>query len=148
MWRSPTRKRARKRVVAALLVGAACAHAHSQADALHLLIPAGPGGGLDGTARALGQVLRSEGRNDRVSYQNMTGGGGGRAMSYFIETAARQHDSLIVNSTPLLIRSLQGLFPHSHHDLTPIAALIDELCVGSLCVALFRRAPPGQSSGQ
>lgn len=94
MWRSPTRKRARtsprKRVVAALLVGAACGHghAHGQADSLHLLIPEGPGGGLDGTAPALGQVLRSEGLIDRVSYQNMTGGGGGRAMSYFIETAA------------------------------------------------------------
>ena len=115
-----------KRVLAALLVGAACWHAATQADELHLLIPAGPGGGLDGTARAVGQVLRSEGLVDRVSYENMTGGGGGRAMSYFIETAARQHDSLIVNSTPLVIRSLQGLFPHSHHDLTPIAALIGD----------------------
>ena len=47
-------------------------------------------------------------------------------MSHFIETAARQHSSLIVNSTPLVIRSLQGLFPHSHHDLTPIAALIGD----------------------
>jgi putative tricarboxylic transport membrane protein len=81
---------------------------------------------LDGTARAVGQVLRSEGLIERVSYENMTGGGGGRAMSHFIETAARQHDSLIVNSTPLLIRSLQGLFPHGHHDLTPIAALIGD----------------------
>jgi len=92
MWRSPTRKRARKSarkgVVAALLVGAACGHASAQADSPHLLIPAGPGGGLDGTARAVGQVLRSEGLIDRVSYQNTTGGGGGRAMSYFIETAA------------------------------------------------------------
>ncbi len=78
MWRSPTRKSARmsarKRVVAVLLVGAACCHAHSQANSLHLLIPAGPGGGLDGTARALGQGLRSEGLIDRVSYQNMTRG--------------------------------------------------------------------------
>ncbi len=115
-----------KRVLVALFVAAACWHAPTQADDLHLLIPAGPGGGLDGTARAVGQVLRSEGLVDRVSYQNMTGGGGGRAMSYFIETAARQHHSLIVNSTPLVIRSLQGLFPHNHHDLTPIAALIGD----------------------
>lgn len=103
-----------------------CLGATVAADELHLLIPAGPGGGLDGTARALGEALRGEGLVDRVSYENMTGGGGGRAMSHFIATAAHQQDSLIVNSTPLVIRSLKGLFPHSFRDLTPVALLIGD----------------------
>jgi putative tricarboxylic transport membrane protein len=106
-----------------LLLGAGTGTA---AERLHLLIPAGPGGGLDSTARAIGEALRSEGVRSPVSYENMTGGGGGRAMAHFIETADRQQDTLLINSTPLIIRSLQGLFPHDHHDLVPIAGLVGE----------------------
>jgi putative tricarboxylic transport membrane protein len=96
------------------------------AERLHLLIPAGPGGGLDSTARAIGEALRIEEVRSPVSYENMTGGGGGRAMAHFIETADRQQETLLINSTPLIIRSLQGLFPHDHHDLVPIAGLVGE----------------------
>jgi putative tricarboxylic transport membrane protein len=96
------------------------------AERLHLLIPAGPGGGLDSTARAIGEALRSAGIRSPVSYENMTGGGGGRAMAHFVETAERQQSTLLINSTPLIIRSLQGLFPHDHHDLMPIAGLVGE----------------------
>ena len=96
------------------------------ADRLHLLIPAGPGGGLDSTARALGEALMSADARSPVSYENMTGGGGGRAMAYFVETADRHSRTLLVNSTPLIIRSLQGLFPHDHHDVIPIAGLVGD----------------------
>ena len=109
-----------------LLVLLLSASATLAAERLHLLIPAGPGGGLDSTARAIGEALRSEGVRSPVSYENMTGGGGGRAMAHFIETADRQQDTLLINSTPLIIRSLQGLFPHDHHDLVPIAGLVGE----------------------
>lgn len=96
------------------------------AERLHLLIPAGPGGGLDSTARAIGEALRSADIRSPVSYENMTGGGGGRAMAHFVETADRQQSTLLINSTPLIIRSLQGLFPHDHHDLVSIAGLVGE----------------------
>ncbi len=95
-------------------------------ERLHLLIPAGPGGGLDTTARAIGEALRAAGVRSPVSYENMTGGGGGRAMAHFIETADRQTNTLLINSTPLIIRSLQGLFPHDHRDVVPIAGLVGE----------------------
>jgi len=98
-------------------------------EGVHFLIPAGPGGGLDSTARALGRVLTEENLAKPVSYENMSGGGGGRAMSHFIETAPRQKRTLLVNSTPLLVRSLQGLFPQSHRDLVAIAGLIAEASV-------------------
>lgn len=96
----------------------------SLAEHLHIVIPAGPGGGLDGTAREAGRVLRQLELIDRVSYENVSGGGGGRAMAYFIENAARFDAPLLVNSTPLVLRSLQGLFPFSFRDLTPVAALV------------------------
>ena len=91
---------------------------------LHFLIPAGAGGGWDGTARAVGRVLKETGIVDRVSFENLSGGGGGRAIAHFVETAARQSATLIVSSTPIVIRALQGLYPHSFRDLTPVAAVI------------------------
>ncbi len=94
------------------------------AERLHIVIPAGPGGGLDGTAREAGRVLRELELVDQISYENVSGGGGGRAMAYFIENAGRFDAPLLVNSTPLVLRSLQGLFPFSFRDLTPVAALV------------------------
>lgn len=93
-------------------------------ERLHIVIPAGPGGGLDATARAIGRALVSDQEVARVSYENRTGGGGGKAMAYFVESTDSLTDTLLVNSTPLLIRSLQGLFAHSYRDLTPLAGLI------------------------
>jgi putative tricarboxylic transport membrane protein len=99
------------------------------AERMHFVIPAGPGGGLDATARAIGQVLMAEKLVPRVSYENRSGGGGGKAMAYFVESGAVLEDTLLVNSTPLLVRSLQGLFPQSHRDLTPVAGLIADPAV-------------------
>lgn len=106
--------------------GIAAAAGAQDVERLHLLIPAGPGGGLDSTARAIGESLRTAGIRTPVSYENMTGGGGGRAMAHFVETADRQSQTLLINSTPLIIRSLQGLFSHDHHDVIPIAGLVGE----------------------
>jgi putative tricarboxylic transport membrane protein len=94
------------------------------AERLHLVIPAGPGGGLDATARALGNTLTDSQLLQGVSYENRTGGGGGKAMAYFVNSGASLDDTLLVNSAPLIVRSLQGLFPHSYRDLTPIGGLI------------------------
>ena len=94
------------------------------AERLHLVIPAGPGGGLDATARALGNTLTESQLLQGVSYENRTGGGGGKAMAYFVNSGASLDDTLLVNSAPLIVRSLQGLFPHSYRDLTPIGGLI------------------------
>jgi putative tricarboxylic transport membrane protein len=104
----------------------ACSGPVAAAERLHFLIPAGPGGGLDSTARALGAALQAAERRSPVSFENMTGGGGGRAMAHFVETANRQQSTLLVNSTPLIIRSLQGLFPHDHRDVIPVAGLVGE----------------------
>lgn len=93
-------------------------------DHVHFLIPAGPGGGWDGTARGIGEALVKGGLVANVSYENLSGGGGGRAIAKLIETAERQQDTLMVNSTPIVVRSLQRIFPQSFRDLTPIASVI------------------------
>ena len=97
------------------------------ADRLHVIIPAGPGGGLDGTAREAGRAMQVADLVESISFENISGGGGGRAMGQFIEMAERRSGSdlpLLINSAPLIVRSLQGLFPYSFRDLRPIAALV------------------------
>ena len=94
------------------------------AERLHIVIPAGPGGGLDGIAREVGRALVELDLVEQASFENVSGGGGGRAMAHFLDNAARFERPLLVNSTPLLVRSLQGLFPYSFRDLTPVAALV------------------------
>jgi putative tricarboxylic transport membrane protein len=93
-------------------------------DKIHFLIPGGAGGGWDMTARGTGDVLVKADIVDNVSFQNLSGGGGGKAIAHLIETAERQEDTLMVNSTPIVVRSLTGVFPQSFRDLTPVAAII------------------------
>ncbi len=91
---------------------------------VRFLIPAGPGGGWDGTARGVGEALTKSGIVTDISYENLSGGGGGRAIAKLIETAHRQQNTLLISSTPIVVRSLQGIFPQSFRDLQPIGAVI------------------------
>lgn len=96
----------------------------SDVKEIHFLIPGGAGGGWDGTARGVGKALLDSKLIEQASFENMSGGGGGKALNHLISTAARQEKTMLVNSTPIIIRSLTGVFPQSFRDLTPIASVI------------------------
>ncbi|MTI44739.1 putative tricarboxylic transport membrane protein [Roseibium hamelinense] len=95
-------------------------------ESIHFLIPGGAGGGWDGTARGTGEALTKAGLVGTASYENMSGGGGGKAIGYLIENAASNHGTLMVNSTPIVIRSLTGVFPQNFRDLTLVAGTIGD----------------------
>ena len=102
------------------------AYAAPVVDKVHFLIPGGAGGGWDGTARGTGEALTKSGLLGSATYENMSGGGGGKAIGHLIENAASNSDTIMVNSTPIIIRSLVGRFPHNFRDLTPIAGIIGD----------------------
>ena len=108
------------------LSGAAFADGHQVVESIHFLIPGGAGGGWDGTARGTGEALTGAGLVGTASYENMSGGGGGKAIGYLIENAESQYGTLMVNSTPIVIRSLTGVFPHNFRDLTLVAGTIGD----------------------
>ena len=113
--------------VAAMTLGTpALAGGHQVVDSIHFLIPGDAGGGWDGTARGTGEALTGAGLVGSASYENMSGGGGGKAIGYLIENAASNHGTLMVNSTPIVIRSLTGVFPQSFRDLTLVAGTIGD----------------------
>jgi len=62
----------------------------------------------------------------KASYENMSGGGGGKAIGYLIENAGSSEGTLMVNSTPIVIRSLVGRFPYNFRALTMIAGTIGD----------------------
>ena len=123
-------KLGRRALIAAVaafgLAGPAISGGHQVVDSIHFLIPGGAGGGWDGTARGTGEALTGAGLVGSASYENMSGGGGGKAIGFLIENAESNHGTLMVNSTPIVIRSLTGVFPHNFRDLTLVSGTIGD----------------------
>ena len=104
------------------------------ADKLHFVIGGGAGGGWDGTARGTGEALTKAGFLSSASFENMSGGGGGKALSYMINT--KPSDTILVQSTPLVLRSITRHSGYvdpknaakvtSYKDVVPIAGVIGD----------------------
>ena len=104
------------------------------ADKLHFVIGGGAGGGWDGTARGTGEALTKAGFLNSASFENMSGGGGGKALSYMINT--KPSDTILVQSTPLVLRSITRHSGYvdkknaakvtSYKDVVPIAGVIGD----------------------
>ncbi|MCC1480923.1 tripartite tricarboxylate transporter substrate binding protein [Roseibaca sp. Y0-43] len=108
------------------LGGAVQAQAEQMMESVHFLIPGGAGGGWDGTARGTGEALVNAGLVGNATYENLSGGGGGVAIANLIENAASSHGTLMVNSTPIVIRALTGEIAQSFRDLTMVAGTVGD----------------------
>ncbi len=93
---------------------------------MHFVIPGGQGGGWDLTARTVGQTLQESGLVRRVDYENISGNSGGVAMSKLVEGRSLEPNTLMVNSTPIIVRSVSHIFDYTYQDLTPVASLIGD----------------------
>ena len=109
-------------------------------DKLHFVIGGGAGGGWDGTARGTGEALTKAGMLKSASFENMSGGGGGKALAYMINN--KPAGTILVQSTPLVLRSITrhegyvtggGSGVLSYKDVVPIAGVIGDY--GAIVVA-------------
>ena len=107
-------------------------------DKLHFIIGGGAGGGWDGTARGTGEALIKAGFLKSASFENMSGGGGGKALAYLINN--KPENTILVQSTPLVLRSITrhkgyvtGDGVLSYNDVVPIAGVIGDY--GAIAVA-------------
>jgi len=107
-------------------------------DKIHFVIGGGAGGGWDGTARGTGEALTKSGMLKSASFENMSGGGGGKALAFMINT--KPENTILVQSTPLVLRSItrhkgyvSGSGVLSYQDVTPIAGVIGDY--GAIAVA-------------
>jgi putative tricarboxylic transport membrane protein len=108
------------------MTGVAKAQEQQMMDSVHFLVPGGAGGGWDGTARGTGEALVNAGLIGNATYENMSGGGGGVAIANLIENASSSHGTLMVNSTPIVIRALTGEIAQSFRDLTLVAGTVGD----------------------
>ena len=100
-------------------------------DKLHFVIGGGAGGGWDGTARGTGEALTKAGMLNSASFENMSGGGGGKALAYMINT--KPANTVLVQSTPLVLRSItrhedyvRGSGNLSYKEVVPSAGVIGD----------------------
>jgi putative tricarboxylic transport membrane protein len=125
----PTRRDALRG--SAALAGAsllpAGAFAQETIDRLNLLVGFGVGGGFDQTARGTQEALQKSGLLANVSVENRTGGGGSVAIAHLIETAARQQNTLMVNGTSIVVRSLNREFSQTFRDVTLVNTITAEV---------------------
>ncbi len=101
-----------------------CSAANYPPNMFEFIAPAGAGGGWDLTIRTVAKTL-AETHLVKVPMPvtNMTGGGGGVALSYLQQK--RGSDSVIsVYSPPLLLINLTGQTSFGYKDTTPLARLI------------------------
>lgn len=119
-------RRAMLAAATATLAFSGMAKADQMMDQVHFLIPGGAGGGWDGTARGTGEALVNAGLVGNATYENLSGGGGGVAIASLIENAASSDGTLMVNSTPIVIRALTGEISQSFRDLTPVAGTVGD----------------------
>ncbi|AQS36764.1 hypothetical protein Sps_01599 [Shewanella psychrophila] len=122
-------------VISLLLTGSHLSYANTdvQSEAkqtniqyIHFLIPGSQGGGWDTTARETGKALLSTGLVERVYFENFIGAGGGRALIDLVNHPKKHANTLMVQSTPLLLRHLTGVIDLGYRDIIPISILIAE----------------------
>jgi putative tricarboxylic transport membrane protein len=105
----------------------AAATAQEAIDRINFLVGFGVGGGFDQTARGAQEALQKSGLVKDVAVENRTGGGGSVAIAHLIETASRQQNTLMVNGTSIVVRSLNREFSQTYRDVTLVNTITAEI---------------------
>lgn len=88
-----------------------------------IMAPAAPGGGWDGTARAMQEVMQAEGIAASVEVINVPGAGGTVGLAQFAADSAGDPTKLIVGGYVMVGAVLTNAAPVTLKDVTPIARL-------------------------
>lgn len=88
-----------------------------------IMAPANPGGGWDGTARAMQEVMQAEGIAASVEVINVPGAGGTVGLAQFANDSKGDPTKLIVGGYVMVGAILTNAAPVTLKDVTPIARL-------------------------
>lgn len=93
---------------------------------LKMMIPANPGGGWDGTGRALGAALQEAGVVSAVTFENKGGAAGAIGLAQFFTSRKGDGEALMVMGAVMLGGEIRNKPPVSVTQVTPIARLTTE----------------------
>lgn len=93
---------------------------------VELVVPTGPGSGVDNTARTVQQILQSQKLVEQaINTSNKPGGNYGIAMNYLGQFDRDAHKLMVQTSTPLTA-AIQGQIKLNYFEFTPVVNLISE----------------------
>jgi putative tricarboxylic transport membrane protein len=99
---------------------------------LELVIPSGPGGGLDLVGRTVqGIVAKDTLSSEPVTVLNRAGGGGTVAIA-FMDSHPRDGHYVSVQALPLITNQITGISKMGLQDVTPLALLLTEQVIFSV----------------
>jgi putative tricarboxylic transport membrane protein len=110
----------------ALAVGSAAAPAAFALDNVRIIAPASPGGGWDQTARAMQEVMQSEGIVKSATVENVTGAGGTIGLAQLADKEQGNPNVLMVNGLVMVGAILTNQSAVTLEQTTPIARLTGE----------------------
>jgi putative tricarboxylic transport membrane protein len=114
-----------KSVAALSAVGSLPPSAHATVN-MKMMIPANPGGGWDGTGRALGKALLEAGAVSNITFENKGGAAGVIGLAQFVNSSKSDPNALMVMGAVMLGGIITGKPPVTLSQLTPIARLTSE----------------------
>lgn len=95
-------------------------------DTINMFVPAAPGGGWDGTARAIERSAKAAGLVGNMQFENVGGAGGMVGLPRFVNQRKGQGNSLMVGGSVMVGAAIANKSPVTMKDVTPIARLTEE----------------------
>jgi putative tricarboxylic transport membrane protein len=95
-------------------------------DNLHMFVPAAPGGGWDGTARAVERAAKAAALVGQMSFENVGGAGGMVGLPRFVNQRKGQGNTLMVGGSVMVGAGIANKSPVTIKNVTPIARLTEE----------------------
>jgi putative tricarboxylic transport membrane protein len=93
---------------------------------LNMFVPAAPGGGWDGTARAIERAAKAAGLVGNMQFENVGGAGGMVGLPRYVNPRKGQGNSLMVGGSVMIGAGIANKSPITIKDVTPIARLTEE----------------------
>jgi putative tricarboxylic transport membrane protein len=95
-------------------------------ETINMFVPAAPGGGWDGTARALERAAKASGLVGNMQFENVGGAGGMVGLPRFVNQRKGQGNSLMIGGSVMVGAAIANKSPVTMKDVTPIARLTEE----------------------
>lgn len=108
----------------ALLPGRATAQ--QRFESIFMFVPAGPGGGWDGTGRAIEQAARAAGLVGSFQFENVGGAGGMVGLPRFVNQRRNQANALLIGGSVMVGAGLTNKSPITIANVQPVARLTEE----------------------
>lgn len=95
-------------------------------ESINMFIPAAPGGGWDGTGRAIEAAAKEAGLVGTFQFENVGGAGGMVGLPRFVNQRKGQGNTLMIGGSVMVGAAITNKSPVTMKDVTPIAKLTEE----------------------